>query len=71
MPHKVIDSYTSSTTLSQDGKSVKIHNVSYVPQVAPQTVQSSKRSGNVVVHNHGSRTYNEMRRSDWEAARWK
>ncbi|EEH18595.2 hypothetical protein PABG_07655 [Paracoccidioides brasiliensis Pb03] len=71
MPHRVINSYTSSTTPSQNGKSVKIHNVSYNPQVAPKTVQSSKQSGNVVVHNHRSRTYDEKRRSDWEAARWK
>ncbi|PGH11830.1 hypothetical protein AJ79_04627 [Helicocarpus griseus UAMH5409] len=69
MPHKVIDSYPASTTSSRDGKSVKVHNVQ--GQQAQQQKDSSKKSAKVVVHNHGSPTYDEKRRSDWEGGRWK
>ncbi|OAX82268.1 hypothetical protein ACJ72_03375 [Emergomyces africanus] len=71
MPHKVVDSYPSSTTSTRGGKSVKVLNPSRDAKGQQQSDPASKKPANVVVHNHGSRTYDEKRRSDWEGGRWK
>ncbi|EGC48691.1 conserved hypothetical protein [Histoplasma capsulatum var. duboisii H88] len=71
MAHKVVSSYSSSAMSSQDGKSVKIHNASRDAQGQQQKDSASKKPTAVVVHNHGSRTYDETRRSGFECSRWK